>query len=82
MKILIAPWGNPKGWGKTTYFFKNEKIESKSSISLLKKVINPDKTLIFALDTLARNGSNWIELKNEVNNLLMDFCKNLILISL
>ncbi len=75
MKILIAPWGNPKGWRETTYLFENEKFKSKSSILSLKKVIKPDITLIFATDTLSQNGANWREVEGEVKNYLNEFCE-------
>ena len=37
MKVVIAPWGNPKKWNEVTYVYNGQREKSKSSLSLIKK---------------------------------------------
>ncbi|HIC87720.1 MAG TPA: CRISPR-associated protein, partial [Aquificae bacterium] len=53
MKILIAPWGNPFAWQEVTYRFGDVEDNSKSSLKIIQQAIQPDKTIIIGLDTLA-----------------------------
>jgi len=83
MKILIAPWGNPWGWKKIKYFYKDgEPKESKSSLELVREKEEPDKTIIVVLDTLcddfipAFKNPSYKDLKNSSENLIINFCKN------
>jgi CRISPR-associated protein Csx1 len=52
MKVVIAPWGNPKKWNEVTYVYNEQREKSKSSLSLIKKIENPDKIIIVCADTL------------------------------
>jgi len=66
VEILIAPWGNPKGWRETTYKYKGRQIRSKTSLKILQEVIKPDRTIIIGLDTLAEKGEKYKEVKANV----------------
>lgn len=75
MKILIAPWGNPKKWGRAIYVFKRGggdevKVESNTSLVALQEALRPDKTLILGLETLAERGNNYDEVVNEAKRVL------------
>ena len=52
MKLLIAPWGNPKSWSELIYVFNGKEIKSYTSLKILQEVIEPNKTIIIGLDTL------------------------------
>jgi len=55
MKILIvAPWGNPSGWQDVTYRFGDVEDRSNSSLKVINDYIQPKKTIIIGLDTLAK----------------------------
>jgi len=68
MKILIAVWGDPERWDEITYEYKGEREEAKSTINLIKRVENPNKTVIICVDTLADNrlqsNPSYSEIKN------------------
>jgi len=53
MRLLIATWGEPDGWNKVRYEFEGVQEESCSTLGLLNKVINPDRTIVITTDTLA-----------------------------
>ena len=62
MKILIAPWGNYKGWKEVTYDLENKKYKSTTS---LKPVYETEKgkgqidsVIIIASDTMAGSLQN------------------------
>ena len=63
MKILIAPWGNPGEWTQVTYEFNEKRIKSGTSLKILQEIVNPDKTIVIGLDTLAEKGRNYQEIK-------------------
>lgn len=65
MKVLIAPWGNPEGWKEVTYEFCKKKVRSNTSLKILQESISPDKIIIIGLDTLAKSGKTYHEVKNE-----------------
>lgn len=65
LNILIASWGDPSGWQETTYIMDNQKLSSKSSLRLLKQVIDPDFTIVLASDTLAVEGQDYNEVKKS-----------------
>jgi len=52
-RILILPWGNPRGWKEVEYTYKNRSHRSRTTLPLLHNVLNPYKTVIIALDSLA-----------------------------
>ncbi|NPA32309.1 MAG: TIGR01897 family CRISPR-associated protein [Aquificae bacterium] len=52
MKLFIATWGEPSIWNKVKYEFDGVREEACSSLSILKKVLKPDKTIIVVSDTL------------------------------
>ena len=62
-RVLIAPWGNPFSWWEATYRVNcgefgikdcrdTVKEDSKSTLPALIEALNPEKVIIFALDTL------------------------------
>ena len=65
MKLLIAPWGNPGTWNEVTYEFDKKKVKSKTPLKILQESINPDKTIIIGLDTLAEKGRDYQEVKTN-----------------
>ena len=73
LKILIAPQGDPAGWQETTYVMDKEHLKSKSSLKLLKQVINPDFCIVLASDTLAVEGSNYDEVKGSARAKIRKF---------
>lgn len=75
LKILIAPWGDPAGWQETTYVLDNQKLKSKSSLKLLKQIINPDYSIVLASDTLAVEGQNYNEVKESALEKVEKFLK-------
>ncbi|RUM62055.1 MAG: TIGR01897 family CRISPR-associated protein [Persephonella sp.] len=72
MDILIAPWGNPTNWSSIKYKFGNLEKISSSSLNILQEHIKPDYTIILASDTLASNGSNYIEIKENAKKLILN----------
>ncbi|WP_461833221.1 CRISPR-associated CARF protein Csx1 [Desulfothermus sp.] len=65
MKLLLAPWGNPTFWKELYYKFDRKEVRSRTSLKILQETIKPDKTLIVGLDTLAKIGSNYEEVKKD-----------------
>jgi len=51
-KILIATWGDPSKYERVTYVYNKHKIKSCTSTGALKKVLEPDNTIIIMLDSL------------------------------
>lgn len=52
-RVLIATWGNPFEWEEIVYDYDNLKMKSFCTLPILKEKINPNKTIIIVLDTLA-----------------------------
>lgn len=73
MKILIAPWGNPGGWKEVTYVFDGKNMKSKTSLEILQEVIKPDKTIIICLDTLAEEGKNYKEVRENAERRIREY---------
>lgn len=78
MKILIAVWGNPEGWREIEYEYKEQSEKAKSTINLIKRVENPNKTVIICVDTLADNcvqsNPSYSEIKNIAESVVKNFC--------
>ncbi len=53
MRLLIATWGEPATWKAVRYRFGGEEQQSCSTLGIIKKVINPDRTIVIVSDTLA-----------------------------
>jgi len=72
MKVLVSTWGNPYQWNPIRYKFKEHEIESRNTLPIMIKALNPDKVLIITLDTMAnfmnRNGKPEIQTKEEFNS--------------
>ena len=73
MKLLFAPWGNPTGWRELFYEFEGEKVKSSTSLRILQETIEPDKTIIVGLDTLAEEGSNYKEVKESAEKKIKEY---------
>ena len=52
MKLLIATWGEPYNWEEISYRFENKEEKNCSTLSLLRKILGPDKTILIVNDTL------------------------------
>ena len=52
MKLLIATWGEPYNWREVSYRFEGEEEKNCSTLSLLKRILEPDKTILIVSDTL------------------------------
>ncbi|MDY6985650.1 MAG: CRISPR-associated CARF protein Csx1 [Candidatus Thermoplasmatota archaeon] len=63
--ILIAPWGDPTKWESVKYVVEGVKEEACTSLVPLKKLLNPEKILIIALDSLAEGGEDYKEVKRN-----------------
>jgi len=78
MKVLIAVWGNPEGWKEIEYEYKEQSEKAKSTINLIKRVENPNKTVIICVDTLADNrvqsNPSYSEIKNIAESVVKNFC--------
>jgi CRISPR-associated protein Csx1 len=81
MKVVIAPWGNPKKWNEVTYVYNEQREKSKSSLSLIKKIENPDKIIIVCADTLSDDcvyffkNPSYNDIKSCAENLIFNFCQ-------
>jgi len=81
MKVVIAPWGNPKKWNEVTYVYNGQTEKSKSSLSLIKKIENPDKIIIVCADTLGDDcvyffkNPHYNDIKSCAENLIFNFCQ-------
>ena len=81
MKVVIAPWGNPKKWKEVTYVYNGQREKSKSSLSLIKKIENPDKIIIVCADTLGDDcvyffkNPHYNDIKSCAENLIFNFCQ-------
>lgn len=73
MKLLIATWGNPKGWEELVYEFEGKEVKSYTSLKILHEVIAPNKTIIIGLDTLAEEGSNYEEVKKNAEERINEY---------
>jgi len=73
MKFLIATWGNPSNWDETTYVFDGREIKSKTSLKILQEDIEPDKTIIIGLNTLAENGESYKEVKTNAEEKIREY---------
>lgn len=63
VKLLIAPWGDPSNWKEVVYEFDKRMVRSSTSVKILQESVNPDKTIIIGLDTLAERGGSYQEVK-------------------
>jgi CRISPR-associated protein Csx1 len=52
MKLLLAPWGDPRRWTEVTYRLGGKVREGRTSLGLLEEEIGPDQVLIIVGDTL------------------------------
>ncbi len=76
-KILILPWGSPWGWKTVKYAYEGNSLLSKTTLPLLYEVINPDRAVIIALDSLAKQGENYREIKHNARTDILHFlCLN------
>jgi CRISPR/Cas system-associated protein Csx1 len=71
LKVLVATWGNPAEWRETNYLLDSECEKGKTSLKLIKRKVNPDKTILIGLDTLAREGSTYEEVRSSARNIYM-----------
>ncbi len=74
MRLLVAPWGNPK-WSEVDYLFDGERIRSRTSLTAIQRAISPDRTLILVLDTLASRGSDYEEVERGVRERVRGFAE-------
>lgn len=75
MKVLIAPWGNPANWKELWYEFEGKKNKSSTSLKIIQEVIEPERTIIICLDTLAREGEDYKKVKGYVENEIKEYAK-------
>jgi len=73
--ICIATWGNPAGWDCKEYIFNEDSDCGKTSLRIIKRKINPDMTILVGLDTLAREGSSYEEIRRSAENVYSDYLK-------
>lgn len=66
--ILIAPWGNPSGWGEADYVLEGTMTRSKTSLKPLKDAMDPERTLIIALDSLATEGRDYAGIRDSAES--------------
>lgn len=74
-KILVTCWGKPE-WKEIEYEFRNDVIVSKNPLPLLIKHIQPSRTIILVLDTVAGEGKNYQVVKEKIKKYYMKFIKN------
>ena len=79
MKILIAPWGWPGMYKKSRYKFNaNEPLASNTSTGVLKKLLDPDHTILIFPDSLAvynpqsYNAQTYEDLVNSLKDFLFE----------
>lgn len=73
MNFLIAVWGNPSGWKEVIYAFGEKTIKSNTSLRILQEIIEPDRTFIICLDTLAERGGSYQEIKANAEEKIREF---------
>lgn len=76
MKLLLAPWGDPKNWRRLTYRYQDRETKTCTSLKILQNAIAPDKTIIVGLETLAERGLNYAEVKSDAENKLSNYADN------
>ena len=79
MKILISPWGNPKGWKEVEYSYGNMVKRGKSSLCVISEKEKPDKMIIVCSDTLADEIgalNNYKDIKVSAEKIIVEFAKN------
>jgi len=78
MKILIAVWGDPERWDEVNYEYQGQSEKAKSTINLIKRAENANKTVIICVDTLADNrvksNPSYSEIKNIAESVVKNFC--------
>ncbi|GEM_PF-2069335 len=78
MRILVAPWGWPKNYGKSKYRIGEKLIPSKTSTGALKKYFKPDHTFVIVQDSLAVyypetfEAENYLKLSQSLRNFLIN----------
>ena len=77
LKVLVATWGNPAEWRETNYLLDSECEKGRTSLRLIKRKVNPDKTILIGLDTLAKEGSTYEEVRSSAKNIYMRHLKEL-----
>ena len=77
MKVLVATWGNPAEWRETNYLLDSECEKGRTSLGLIKRKVNPDKTILIGLDTLAKEGSTYEEIRRSAENIYMRYLEEL-----
>ncbi len=81
MKVVVAPWGNPRNWKAVPYDYNGQKEIFKSSLVLIKKVENPNKVIIVTADTLSDEcdysfkNPTYNDIKSCVEKLIFNFCQ-------
>ncbi len=73
MKLLIAPWGDPGGWRRVVYVFGGKSAEAYTSLRVLQDAIDPDRTVIIGLDTLAEKGGNYHDVKVDAEEKIREY---------
>jgi len=84
MKILVAVWGDPERWDEVNYEYQGQSEKAKSTINLIKRVENVNKTVIICVDTLADNhiisykdlftSPYYLDIKNIAKSVVKNFC--------
>jgi len=75
MKILIAPWGHPRGWKDVVYNFNKHRGKAKTPLKILQNEINPDKIIIIGLDTIADKGRTYADVKKAAQEIISEYAK-------
>jgi len=72
-RICIATWGNPQNWEDVNYVLDEDSDYGKTSLKLLQRKIEPDMTVLIGLDTLARRGSSYEEVRESAEGIYRNY---------
>jgi len=81
MKVVIAPWGNPRNWKEVEYVYNGQTEKLKDPLVLIKRIENPNKVIIVSVDTLADDyvyafkNPSYDDIKSCAENLILNFCQ-------
>lgn len=77
MKLLVVSWGDFKRWKETKYRFGEQVLESRSTLPILEKCINPDQVVIVLSDTLGKDFSSLRAIREDVEGEVHKFLKEI-----
>ena len=77
-RILIAPWGLPKGWKEVNYIIEGHEESSRSSLKPLVSRLHPNRVILVVVDTaIGEEFEDYEDLCRKVEEYYKKFCEEI-----